>query len=174
MKDPLFVITTSDNHIGYLSVEQMVKEYYGEGGFLAQVESLIEENEIPKGQLVLAITGDYFDHQLSLNSNDASFAIDLMYSIIQIVVKCHEGLVILVQGTRSHDLNQLSIFEHLTEEYAGSFEIVKTVEAFEYKGYDILCVPEEYMTNPTEYYAEYFKEKYDLVLGHGLKISPLV
>ena len=167
-KEPTLFITLSDVHIGYQSVEQITKEFFDEeDGFFTNAVAYIEghkEDGIKFGGF--AITGDYFDHLLSLNSSHAKFAMDLMHAFIHVADE-YGGVVILIQGTKSHDLSQINIFEPFVYEYTDKFFIINTVTELHLNGYDILCIPEEYMTNPTEYYAEYFAKKYDIILGHG-------
>ena len=168
LKEPTLFITLSDVHVGYQPVEQITKEFFDEEkGFFTKATALIEEYKeanIPFGGF--AITGDYFDHLLTLNSSHAKFAMDLMHAFIYVAVQ-YNGTVTLIQGTKSHDLSQINIFEPFTYEYENKFFIINTVCEMQIAGYDILCIPEEYMTNQTEYYKEYFKKKYDMIWGHG-------
>lgn len=168
-KLPTIWFSTSDNHVGQQSVEQAKKEYFDEDeGFFSKMNEVHDycvDNEIKFGGV--AICGDYFNHQLSLNSSHAKFAMDLMHAILHTAITLFDGTVILIQGTRSHDLSQINIFEPFMTEFEGKFFIVNTVQELHIDGYDILCLPEEYMTNPTEYYSEFFAKKYDLCFGHG-------
>jgi hypothetical protein len=168
VKLPTLFITLSDVHIGYQPIEQITKEFFDEEkGFFTKAQELIEAH-VAEGIKFggFAITGDYFDHQLSLNSAHAKFAMDLMHAFIHIAVH-YDGTVSLIQGTKSHDLAQINIFEPFTYEYENKFFIVNTVTEMQIAGFDILCIPEEYMVNPTEYYADYFEKKYDMIWGHG-------
>ena len=53
----------------------------------------------------------------------------------------------------------MSLVEPLTIEYDGFFHLFTTVGTLNLHGYDILCIPEEYMTDQETFYAPYFKKK---------------
>ena len=168
-RQPIICVTLSDIHIGHQPVEQLEKEFYDEeNGFFTQLDGIVEyckENDIIFGGV--AITGDYWNHQLSLNSPHARFGLALAHALAAIVITQYGGKVIFVRGTRSHDLNQLALLETLTYEYEDQFFIFDTVSSMEIHGYDVIIIPEEYMKNPDEYYKEFFDRKWDLILGHG-------
>lgn len=164
----MVLLTSSDHHIGRQSVEQINKEYYGEEGYLEHVRSYaklcIEENMVFGG---VAITGDLYDHQLSLNSVHARWTINFIHELAKLVITEYGGKLILIRGTRSHDLDQLNVFEPLLELYPEKFHLVNKVSTIDISGYSVLCIPEEYMQNQEEYYKEYFSKTYDIILGHG-------
>ena len=168
-RQSIILVTLSDIHIGHQSVEQMEKEFYDEeNGFFVQLEEIVQhckDNDIIFAGV--AITGDYWNHQLSLNSPHARFGLALAHTLAVIVIGEYGGKVIFVRGTRSHDLNQLSLLEALTYEYENDFFIFDTVTEIDLYGYKTLIIPEEYMKNPDEYYEEFFSQKWDIVLGHG-------
>ena len=174
-RQSIILVTLSDIHIGHQSVEQMEKEFYDEeNGFFVQLEEIVQhckDNDIIFAGV--AITGDYWNHQLSLNSPHARFGLALAHTLAVIVIGEYGGKVIFVRGTRSHDLNQLSLLEALTYEYENNFFIFDTVTEIDLYGYKTLIIPEEYMKNPDEHYEEFFSQKWDIVLGHGLTISPI-
>lgn len=173
-RKPTIFASISDLHIGYQPIEQITKEYYDEeNGFFANLQAVkdhADENNCVFGGL--AICGDYFDHQLSLNSPHSKFAIDLIHAILHTVVTVYGGTVVIIRGTKGHDLNQISVFEPFLHEYEGSFFIFDTVGEIEIADWKILCVPEEYMQDQESYYAEYFAKKYDIIWGHGLVNKP--
>jgi DNA repair exonuclease SbcCD nuclease subunit len=168
-KLPIIFVTLSDIHVGEQSIEQITKEFYDEEkGFFKKLEEVYEYCQAENIKFGgVAITGDFFNHMLSMNSPFAKFAIDFLYSLAFIVIRQYSGHVIIIQGTRSHDLNQLSLAEPLTIEYEGHFHLYTTVGTLEIEGYDILCIPEEYMANQEAFYAPYFNRTYDMILGHG-------
>ena len=169
-KLPTIFVTLSDVHVGAQPIEQITKELYNEEkGFFTKLEEVYKyckEEDIIFGGVT--ICGDFFNHMLSMNSPFAKLAIDFLYSLAYIVIKQYGGHVTVIQGTRSHDLNQLSLVEPLTIEYDGFFHLFTTVGTLKLHGYDILCIPEEYMTDQETFYAPYFKKKYDMIWGHGL------
>ena len=115
----------SDVHIGHQPLEQITKEFFDEeSGFFAKLQEVVEycaENDIIFGGVF--ITGDLFDHQLSLNSGFAKFAMDLIHALCRIVIVEHGGTIIVLKGTRSHDLEQIMIFEPFETEFEDKFFI---------------------------------------------------
>lgn len=116
----------------------------------------------------LSINGDYFDRKLSLNEPTTALAINFFGKLIS-VCKDHNIIFRLIQGTRSHDLNQLQIFEHFTKNHDIDFKIIQTAQTESVYGMNILYLPEEYPENSEAYYKPFIKTdtKYDLILGHG-------
>ncbi|BDH16386.1 MAG: hypothetical protein [Bacteriophage sp.] len=169
MKKPFKLITLSDIHIAHQPLEQIQKEFFDEEeGFLAKVIQVAKQCQKEKVKFLgVAITGDLFDHQVSLNSNYAKFAMDLIHTLARVVINEFGGNIIILKGTRSHDLDQIMIFEPFTLEFEDSFFIANTLSYIELEGYDILLIPEEYMKNQNEYYQEAFENQYDLILAHG-------
>lgn len=115
-----------------------------------------------------SINGDYFDRKLSLNEPASALAINFFGQLINV---CATNNIVfrLIQGTRSHDLNQLQIFEHFTKNNDIDFKIIQTAQTELIYGMNILYIPEEYPENSDEYYKPFIKTKtkYDLILGHG-------
>jgi DNA repair exonuclease SbcCD nuclease subunit len=74
-----------------------------------------------------------------------------------------------VKGTKNHDLDQLDNFTFLEADHDIDFKIVNHVMAETYRQKKILYIPEEYMEDPTTYYAEYLSPDtpYDLCFIHG-------
>lgn len=168
-KQKATLVTLSDIHIGYQPVEQVVKEFYDEEkGFFIKLAKVIEDCKKDKRKFLgVAITGDLFDHQLSLNSRHARLAIDIIHSLVELVIVNNDANIILLKGTRSHDLDQILVFEPLTTQYENKFFIADTLSVLELEGYEFLLIPEEYMKNQEEYYEEAFEGKYDFILAHG-------
>jgi hypothetical protein len=77
-----------------------------------------------------------------------------------------ETYILLIKGTRSHDLNQLDLFKPYASKY---FRIYETVTVDYIEGMKLLIIPEEYYTDKSVY-DKYLKvtEKYDWVFFHGL------
>ena len=61
---------------------------------------------------IMFVAGDFFDGDISMNSDDAKVIIDL---IVDILTMCYDAGVILriLRGTYTHDRNQLSIWDRL-------------------------------------------------------------
>lgn len=120
---------------------------------------------------MVVICGDYYNSIISLNSSTAKLSFRFMDELIDLCEK--EGIKYLriIQGTLSHDNNQLDNLDIFREGSGVDVKIVKraTEEHLE-EGLNILYIPEEYMSNPDEYYKEFYeKEKYyDFIFGHGM------
>lgn len=162
------LFTGSDFHIGHKSAEQTALEFFGECGFFELLRGRIEiEKRNGNDILGFAICGDLFDHKISVDSPHAKIAMQFMQELANLIIVENEGTIINLRGTYSHDFSQNDIFKNFEEIYEGQFAIVNEVCAFELEGYSVLCIPEEYMKNQEEFYADYFNEKYDIILGHG-------
>lgn len=111
---------------------------------------------------IIIIDGDIMHEKVAVNSSTA--LIFQMFIDELINTGSH---VIIVEGTRSHDDNQIKIFSHRIND---KFRIYSKVTVDNILGIKCLFIPEEYMTNPDEYYESYLKPdtKYDFVFGHGM------
>jgi len=113
---------------------------------------------------LIVINGDLTHKKLSFNDKTSTLVLKFIQKIAQ-----HKDIKIrVVQGTFSHDANQLDnlcVIEH------PDLKVHKTVTAEYINGYKILFIPEEYPKNKDEYYQEFFNinedDKYDLVFMHG-------
>lgn len=167
-KLPSIFMTSSDWHIGHLPVEQLEYEFFGEGGFLEKIVEYInfaKENDFRF--LGLMITGDIFHKQLNLNSKDASFAFVLFQALFKIIIEENDSNIVIIRGTYGHDYSQLNSLKPFMNTYPDRLFIYDTLDELTLEGYDILCIPEEYMKNQDEYYKEAFSKKRDILLAHG-------
>lgn len=75
----------------------------------------------------------------------------------------------MIQGTMSHDLNQLQLFKPMENDKNIDFKIIETVKEEDLKGMHILYLPEEYPEDSAAYYAPYIAEgkSYNAIFGHG-------
>jgi DNA repair exonuclease SbcCD nuclease subunit len=112
---------------------------------------------------ILVIGGDLFDKKLSVNSPEAVLCNDFIVSLTTLFPKTY---ILLIKGTRAHDLNQLSLFKSHINEY---FRIYETVTVDYLLGMKLLIIPEEYYPKK-EVYIPYLEvtEPYDWVFFHGL------
>jgi len=149
-------VTLNDIHFGIKESKRVYEE-------LSQVKSFLKENEIS----FLTINGDYFHCKLSLNEPSSFFAISFFKEIFDI---CKEKKIIfrLLQGTRAHDLNQISIFQSYTEDPNANFRIIFKAEKEKlFSDFKILYLPEEYPENADEYYKNFKSDSYSAIFGHG-------
>ena len=111
------------------------------------------------------IAGDTFDVSEYLSS-----------LVTQSVIRFYKRLasyvdqVIVIEGTRSHDALQSSTLQIIFNEIASikNISFFQTVSKYSLNGVDMLLIPEEYISDPDEYYQDYFNDHYDLIFGHGM------
>lgn len=150
MNVKIFVI--ADIHLGVLDPQyqwENLKEH-----FLSHIET-----EKPN---IIVVNGDIMHEKCSVNSTTAS-----VFQMFIDALTNTGSIVLIVEGTNTHDDNQIKIFSHRINE---KFRIYNKVTVDNILGMKILFIPEEYMVDPDEYYSSYFSkgEKYDFVFGHGM------
>lgn len=155
----LKIIVISDIHFGAFDAEVLFNELNEEF-----INRLKEMEYID----LIVIDGDYFDTKLNMNSKHAKYSMKLFSKLYKIATK-KNAKIRVIQGTVSHDNNQLEILEI---EHGGRLCDIKFIynvsEEEIFKDFNVLYIPEEYVTNKDEYYGEYFNKKYDMVFGHGM------
>lgn len=122
---------------------------------------------LPKLDLV-CIDGDIFDHKVALSS-DATFYASLFISdLIELVAKMKNATVIILQGTLSHDANQLKIYYHYMNRTDVDVRVVTNIRFEVIRNYKVLCIPELYGV-PEEIYQQFLYRSgfYDLCIMHG-------
>jgi len=82
------------------------------------------------------------------------------------IVKKKKIVFRMLQGTRSHELNQLQIFKPYENDIDMDFKIIETVSEEDVCGLHVLYVPEEYPEDADAYYAPYKKNHYDIMFAH--------
>lgn len=113
---------------------------------------------------IIALCGDIYHLKLSLDSTEAKLAshfVDLLQK------KFPNARIIIVKGTRAHDLNQLDNF---STRIGDNFKLYNTVtEDYYGDNFKYLVIPEEYYPDKSVY-DQYLKttEKYDWVFFHGM------
>lgn len=118
---------------------------------------------------ILAIDGDLFDKKFLASAPAVEYATKFILDCIQLCTM-NQATMILLAGTKSHDADQLSMFQGFTESETVDFRIVERLQ-FEYaKGLKILCIPEEY-GKPAEYYIDKLATVYDTVFMHGTVVG---
>lgn len=148
-------VAIQDLHFGIKDTKRLYEE-------TTIIKSYLMNNEVN----ILNINGDYFDRKLSLNEPASFYALLFFDELVQI---CKEKKIKMrvIQGTRSHDLNQLSVFAHYLTEPDLDLVFHDTIAEEEIEGIKFLYIPEEYPENNEEYYAPYKKQKYSVIHGHG-------
>ena len=117
------------------------------------------------------ITGDYYDKRISMDSEAARYSILFLSNLLQLSKE--KGFVVrMIQGTKSHDNDQLRILEMLMAKNGHyDFKVIYTLsEETLFDNLRFLYIPEEYMTDAEEYYKDKFHkdQRYDMIFMHGL------
>lgn len=120
---------------------------------------------------LIVLGGDLFHNIITMNYSTSKYVLLFIERLIELCIKNNIPHIRIIQGTMSHDNNQLKNF-HIYENRADiDFKIIYNLsDEILPEGIKILYVPEEYMINPDEYYSPYLsKEKYyDFIFGHGM------
>lgn len=159
MKDITTVII-SDIHFGASSPTKLFEELKF---FLYYIQDL------PSLDLIV-IDGDYFHSKLYVQSTATKLAVYFMNLLVH-TAKMKHAKIRIVYGTESHDAMQYSIFSYYETDTSIDFNIVyKASEEEIFDGVYVLYLPEEYILDKKEYYAEFLnnKKKYDFIFGHGV------
>lgn len=79
-----------------------------------------------------------------------------------------KGIILrIIQGTRSHDLNQLQAFKSYESDSDINFRIIESVEVEDILGLHVLFIPEEYPEDVNEFYKTFKEDKYHIGFAHG-------
>ena len=155
----LITVHISDLH--FPATDNPSKQYaILEDQFLRKIESM------PRIDLI-CINGDLYDHKCMASSDAVLYASLFVAKCVEIC-KSHNATLIILQGTLSHDSNQLKIYYHYMQRQDVDVRIVTNIR-FEYvKNARILCIPELYGI-PEEYYQQilFGSDFYDLCIMHG-------
>lgn len=152
-------IFLADIHIGDMPREQLKHE------FEHVIYPYLEKNKID----FVIFAGDYFGHKLYLNDENTKLATEILQEIDSRLKP--ETKVRMVYGTESHEENQYGPIQGIMGHR--DFKVIYHVcEEELFPEMNVLYLPEELLTDPDEYYKEYFenpeKEKYyQLIIGHG-------
>lgn len=122
--------------------------------------------EMPRLDLI-CINGDIFDHRVQANSDAVLYATMFISHLVEISKEKYATLIIL-QGTQSHDSNQLKIYYHYMQRTDADVRVVTNIRFEMVKNCRVLCIPELYGV-PEEYYQQilFNSDFYDLCIMHG-------
>lgn len=117
----------------------------------------------------IIILGDSLDSKQYF----ASTAVKMLIKLIQTLLKETQSLgtiIDIIEGTRTHDALQtemLSLIFNDNERLRVFTKVTATTICNELR---VLYIPEEYIIDQYEYYAEYFSDDkfYDFIFGHGM------
>ena len=161
--DNVFVVAfIADIHFGAVKsnfLYDQLKEYF---------LKVIEDNPVD----MIVFGGDMFHNIITMNYSTSHIVLMFMENVIDICKRKGIKYVRIIQGTVSHDNNQLHNFHMFEDRSDIDFKIILTAASEELpNGLRILYIPEEYMKNPAIYYGKFLddvKEKYDFIFGHGM------
>jgi hypothetical protein len=149
-------ITIQDLHFGHKRSAEMYDE-------LKIVREYLEKNEVH----VLNVNGDYFDRKLVGTEPAIFFAVNFFSELMDVCRR--KGIKVrIIQGTRSHELNQLTtMFQHYLSDSKLDIKIILEATEEDLLGMKVLYIPEEYPENGEEHYRRFLSKDYNIVHGHG-------
>ena len=150
------IVATADYHWGAMNADKQLQE----SQFILDY---LTSNKVD----LFVICGDYFDHNLLVNSKAATNAMAFIQAVINISED--KGFnVVIMQGTTSHDYDQLEIFRSFENE---KFKIIKETSVDEsLPGLQCLYAPDENLISD-DYYIKYLdvinRDDLDIMFFHG-------
>lgn len=118
----------------------------------------------------IIIDGDWYDTKMFLNNRTSDVSFNAMSKIVEIARK-NNSKIRIVYGTESHDADQYKIFNVFDTDPTLDFRVIYNIEEEElFPDVHVLYIPEEVVTNKSDYYMKYLKnkDKYNYVFGHGV------
>lgn len=178
------ILNIADIHWGSIDPDEQWRELE----FIIEIIKEMCLSNIPIDLIVL--NGDYFDCKLPLNSREALLAVEWFNRFFMTCVDCHVGKIRMIQGTYSHDNDQLDVFNSFeSNQFTGTddkdfFKIFrKTILEETFPGIRIIYCPDELLQTDTyemEYTNEivcmkdigFFHGSFDVVYGELLAAKP--
>lgn len=116
---------------------------------------------------LVCINGDLFDHKV-MTSSDATYYASLFIAKLVELCKDKNATLIILQGTISHDNNQIKMYYHYMERMDVDVRIVTNIQFETVKYARILCIP-EFNNLAEEIYDRYLNKSgfYDMCIMHG-------
>lgn len=189
MRKNFKVVTLGDIHFG---AEKSTSHFMNELNdiFLEHIRNNHDDID------AIFLAGDYFHRVLNLNESEADAAFKFMDELLEVSDKYNIALR-MIRGTRSHDYNQLDMFEKYTFTGNHDFQIYNAFDdekmiinmGLNKQGehepdfvLHVLYLPEEYPMNEEKYYSRPSRydeniptvskdtpdNTYDIIIGHGM------
>jgi DNA repair exonuclease SbcCD nuclease subunit len=166
------VLNIADIHFGKKNDKKLYNDL--NENFLKEIPNIIKEYDHLN---MVVIEGDLFDRVIKMTEASANYVLRFVTELCELSKKYNFYLRI-INGTKSHDNNQLNNFSHLEVKYP-LFKIFRTVSTEiisipvgknKVYDYSILYLPEEYPENYSSYYNKFLnpEENYDMIFGHGM------
>ena len=104
---------------------------------------------------VFVIGGDFFDTLLFHPSEDTKYIYEVIFRILGMCAE-HDVMLIVLNGTRTHDWDQCRDFIYLSTNYGDDLNIryIEDMEILEIKGKQIMFVPDELHHNSKDTYDQ--------------------
>ena len=151
-------VVIADIHMGAIKADILAEEL--DSIFIKYIECM-------KSLDFVMIAGDLFDTKLALNSKHTKRLFSFMKKLMNLCIE-KDAKLRIIYGTEYHESNQLSTLQFLMKSKC-DVKIYETVADEElYPDFNVLYVPEEYIKDIDEYYKDFFNNKYDMVIGHGM------
>lgn len=153
----LKAIILTDIHFGHKRSSEMYEE----------LQMVLDDMSDGKYNMLI-LGGDYFDRRLMGNEPAITYAL-LFFDKLVDIVKEHNMMIRIIEGTRSHDMAQ---YETLLQQYLNDPDLnIKyfketTLETID--GIDFLFVPEEYPKHIKNHYTSFIEKGCDVMIGHGM------
>lgn len=142
----------SDIHFGAMNPEYQYQVLYNNF-----INRLYQDNYD-----LICINGDLFHKPYMAGSSAVYWGMKFIADIVE-YCKQYNCTLILLQGTASHDGNQLQLFYDYSKII--DLYIVTECKIINFKGLSILCIPEMY-NKGAEYYLKYLNQPIDLTIAH--------
>lgn len=113
---------------------------------------------------LVCINGDLFHKTYMAGSKVIYYTMKFMDDLVNYCEKNNTTLILL-QGTNSHDGNQLQLFYHYSNRVNLDLRIIRDCCIIEAKGLRILCIPEMYNMGE-DYYLKLLNQYSDLAICH--------
>ena len=161
MKNTFIVAFIADIHFGAMKSDFLYEQL--KLNFL----NVLEGKKVD----MIVFGGDMFHSIITMNYSTSHIVLMFMEEVVDLCRRNGIKYVRIIQGTMSHDNNQLHNFNIFENQSDVDFKIIMSVSAEKLpNGIRILYVPEEYMENQDEYYDQYLRvhKYYDFIFGHGM------
>ena len=151
------IVTISDIHFGAIDAKYMLDNLNTQ--FIQRLYNIDFD--------ILAICGDLFDSKFMSNNPIISNVLIFVDSLVQLCIQKNASLILL-EGTLSHDNDQLRLFYHYLSNPYIDMHIIEDIKFINVKNLRILCIPEKYGVPEEEYRKVLFESGgYDICLLHG-------
>lgn len=117
---------------------------------------------------IIFISGDLFHKILTLNSKHSLYFHKFWIMLVQRCLKMGVRYIRVLKGTLSHDHDQLLNLLPYEDIPDIDIKIITTVSSEIIEDVSMLYLPEEYVEDMDEYYKDFFDQRYDMCIGHGM------